>query len=58
MPVRQLDYSDLDPDEARRGIDVLAAKRGQLAPAQAAEDREQDEQPVAAVSERVARTKT
>lgn len=32
---------------------MLAAKRGQLAPAQATEHREQDEQPVAAVSERI-----
>ena len=30
-PVRQLDYSDLNADEARRGIDVPAAKRGQFA---------------------------
>ena len=52
-PVRQLDYRDFDADEARRQIDVLAAKRGQLAPAQATENREQDQQPVATVSERV-----
>ena len=39
--------------EARRQVDVLAAERGQLAPAKAAEDREEDEQPVAAVGERV-----
>lgn len=52
-PVRQLDYRDFDANEARRQIDVLAAKRGQLALAQATENREQDQQPVATVSERV-----
>jgi hypothetical protein len=52
-PIRQLDHSGLDADEARRHVDVLTAERGQLAPAQATENCKQDEQPVAAISERV-----
>ena len=49
----QLNHGDANRDDASVCIDGRARKRGEFAPAQRTEHREQDEQPVAAVSERV-----
>lgn len=50
---RELDHAGAHGDDVRVGVHAVAGKRGEFAPAQGAEHGEQDEQPVAAVGERV-----